>query len=487
MRRGDPRRLYIGSAPFGLLALLAACESRPKPPPEVRVVRPAHAAGKFYTADAAQLRTAVRGHLDSGRPIPSAEVRMVLVPHAGYFYSGKVAAAAFRQLWPDFERVVILAANHRGDARYAGVSVCTATHYAIPGAEVKVAPVAKGLLKKPLFVDVPAAHTMHMIEIELPFLEAIAKKPYTIVPLVTGRLGAAEIRSLVDELARLADDRTVFVISVDLSHFFPYDQAVALDRSCLGALEDVDLDGIARCTTDGTPLLVVMAELALQEGWIPRLVTYANSAEASGDKTRVVGYGAMIYEVPFDLNAGERRALLQLARTTVEEQVLRGQRAAVPPELVKRLPRLAVPRAAFVTLRNAGRLRGCMGSFQPSQALAEEVRDRAIMAATGDRRFRPIQGYELGSLEISISVLDKPLPVRKPMGEGLLAEFREERPGLILDFERRRSTFLPKVWDQIPEPTEFLRRLCQKQGSPQACFRDARARLKAYRTQDFSH
>lgn len=447
------------------------------------IVREPAVAGQFYPADPGELRAAVRRLMAGTERVTRSPARMVLAPHAGYPFSGAVAAASFRQLDPGFERVVILAGNHNGAARFAGASVDQATRYRVPGLEVEVAAAAAALRSRPGFVDVPEAHTMHMIEVELPFLAEVNGKPFEIVPIVVGQLAPAGARDLARELAALADARTRFVFSIDLSHYHPWAEATDSDRRCLAALEKMDAGEVARCDTDATQLLLVMTELGALQGWTPRLVTYANSGDVTGERGRVVGYGAMVYEDEFRLSAGESQALLALARRALEAKVTQGRDLDVPQTDVARLPRLGTPRGAFVTLRKRGQLRGCIGSLEATQALAEDVVRNASRAAVADPRFLPVEPAELGEIKVSISVLDTPRPLLGVTGEALARRLGAEHPGLIIEYRGRSSTFLPEVWAELPDAVGFLGHLCRKQGSPEDCWRQPEARFLTYGAQ----
>ncbi|MBI5548824.1 MAG: AmmeMemoRadiSam system protein A, partial [Deltaproteobacteria bacterium] len=445
------------------------------------------AAGSFYPGDATELKAAVQRLLEAAPKVSSSPVRMVLAPHAGLVYSGAIAAQAFRQLTPGFERVVIVAANHSDQARFQGASPDRATHYQVPGLKVKVAPGTATLFARPGFVEAPAAHAAHMVEIELPFLwHANGGKPFEIVPLIVGRLNRSEAQALAAQLTRLAEPKTLFVFSVDLSHFHPYEEAVALDKPCLDAMARANADDLlSRCDSDGDQVLLTMLELGAGLGLTPRLLAYQNSGDVSQDRSRVVGYGAMVWEERFELGREEQEALLELARRAVETQIRQGRKIAVPPELASRFPRLRTQRGAFVTLRKEGKLRGCIGTLEAHRPLAEDVVENAVHAAIHDTRFSPVAAEELPLLHLDISVLDAPRPLQGLAGEALLEHLGERKPGLIIEYQGRRSTFLPSVWEELPEPARFLGHLCRKQGSPEACWKQPQVKLETYGTQSF--
>ncbi|MDR0965899.1 MAG: AmmeMemoRadiSam system protein A [Myxococcales bacterium] len=445
-------------------------------------------AGSFYPAEPAALTAEVQRLLAAEQKLVSERVPIVLAPHAAYFFSGQIAAAAFRQLSADFERVFILAANHNADADYSGLSVDRALRFVMPGFELPIdQDIVERLLRRPGFVDVPLAHQAYVVEVALPFLRAIQPSPFSIVPIMVGRIDRAAAREAARELLKFADERTAFVFSLDMSHFHPDAEARQRDSSCLDALSRMNADDVARCETDGTQMLLIMNELAALQGLTPRLIGYANSSEVpEGDLTSVVGYGALAYENRFELSAEEGNALVSLARDALRSKLRDGERLKLPEGFLKRYPRLGVARAAFVTLEKDGALRGCIGSLEAHQPLAQDVLENAVHAALHDSRFEPVTGEELAALTVSISVLDALRPLRRPeSNEALLEALARSQPGVTLSVGNRTSTYLPVVWEELPDPDRFLRSLCEKQGSPPDCWKSPKARFETYGSQIF--
>jgi AmmeMemoRadiSam system protein A/AmmeMemoRadiSam system protein B len=406
------------------------------------------------------------------------------VPHAGYAFSGEVAAAAFREVERGVRRIFLLAANHNGRAPFSGVSLPQVTHYAIPGAMIPLSAVVGELQKDALFTHEPGAHTMHMIEVELPFLHHLhgrSEEPnYTIVPMILGHMDEGAVDHLATVLDSYADPDTLFVFSVDLSHFYPYARARELDRYTVDAIMSRDRRAIARAVTDGNQVLETMLALADRHGWETTLGMARNSGDVSGNKNRVVGYASVLFHRPFFLTRRERQELLGLARQFVEERV-RHDRGPEPDEAwLDRHPRFRIPRGVFVTLEKEGRLRGCMGDIVGQQPLYVGVRNAAIRAAVADPRFRPVTEDELGDLAISISVLEYPSRVNVSHAEEYLDVLRPLKDGVILVHEGKRSTFLPQVWEDIPDPQTFLSRLALKQGSPADAWRSPSTVLYRY-------
>lgn len=461
--------------------------------PQIRsgkeMVRRPFAAGQFYPADPAVLYESVERLMSASATIGMRSSRAVLVPHAGFEFSGEIAATSFREIRPDFKRVFLLAANHNGKVRYSGVSIPEVTHYGIPGAQVPLSAIADELKTDPLFRFVPAAHTMHMIEIELPFLHYLRGRPepvdFSIVPMILGQMDEVQINRLVTLLQRYAEPGTIFVFSVDLSHFYEDATARKLDSYTIEKIMGRDGKGLARAVTDGNNVLMTMVELAKRQDWEATYLGYRNSGEVNSDLNRVVGYSSVVFSESFYLTAEERHALLTVARTAIQESLNLQGEAKPDPELLDRYPILRIPRGVFVTLNKDGRLRGCMGHLVSHQSIYEGVRSCAVNAALRDPRFQPLGEEELDDLTISISILDYPGPVRANSPEEYTAVLKPGRDGVILIHEGRQSTFLPKVWLELPEPQDFLASLSRKQGSPADSWRDPKTVLLRYHAYEF--
>jgi hypothetical protein len=204
------------------------------------------------------------------------------------------------------------------------------------------------------------------------------------------------------------------------------------------------------------------------------------------DREAKSGYGSDVSTDNFALGVEEKRALLRLARESVERLVREGREASAPQDLAGRFPTLAEPRACFVTLRVGEALRGCIGTLEPRRSLIEDVRQNATAAAVHDTRFAPVRPDELESLSYSISVLDLPRPLEGVSADALPEFLAKHRPGVIIELRGRRSTFLPSVWEDLPDPVEFMSRLCRKQGSDALCWRDPAVRISTYSSIYFS-
>jgi hypothetical protein len=471
----------------------AALVAKPAAPLEVLAgppqVRAPVVAGQFYPSDPGELFKEVTRLLASSPAIGLRGVHTILVPHAGYPFSAAVAAASFRELDRNFRRVFILASNHNGATSFTGVSLPDETRYAIPGAEIPLSGVLNDLRDPTLFVHEPLAHVLHMVEVELPFLQQLRGRPqpadYTIVPMILGGMDPKAVDRLAAVLDGYADPTTVFVFSVDLSHYYPDQTARQLDQYTVDALMARDRAAIMSARTDGDQVLDTMLALVQRRGWQPTFLMARNSGDANGEKGRVVGYAAIAFHEPFSLSDAERRALLAFARTRVEEQVRHGHVPEPEGAWFDQHPIFRIPRGVFVTLEKKGHLRGCVGDLMPTKPLYLGVQDAAVSAAVNDPRFPPVAEVELRDLSISISVLDYPARVQVSRPEDYLQVLRPGKDGVILEYNGRRSTFLPHVWQELPKPEDFLSSLALKQGAPADAWRSPSAVLYRYEAYAF--
>ena len=452
-------------------------------------IRPAAAAGLFYPSGSDALAGEIGTLLAAGPPIRLKGVQAVLVPHAGYRYSGKVAAAAFREVGDDFRRVFILAANHSNEANFTGVSLPPYSHYEIPGAQIPVAGIVDDLLADPLFQEIPEAHAKYVIEVELPFLRGLkrqaANPDFTVVPMILGKMDMGAVARLAEILNKYADDRTLFVFSVDLSHFYAAQKARQLDNFTIQSILSRDLGALSQSTADGPQVLMTMVRLAELRGWESTLLQYDTSGTASGDHASVVGYSAVAFHEPFTLSPKEKQLLLQLARRTIEEYLEKGDFNAIDPVLLEEHAILKIPRSVFVTLKKSGRLRGCIGDIISANPLHENIQLCAIRSAARDSRFPPVTREELDGLDISISVLEFPAQLKADNPLNYPNLLRPGKDGVIIAYNGRRSIYLPQVWEDIPEPVGFLANLCLKQGAPAECWQDSRAKIYRYGALEF--
>lgn len=420
--------------------------------------RPPAVAGTFYPG--------TRGELDAkltelfSRAVPSpglTGVVAVIVPHAGYVYSGEVAASGYNAIdrGRKYENIFIIGPSHH--VAFEGASVYIAGNFLTPlgTAEVNRELGKKLIRENRLFSDRTDAHEgEHSVEVQVPFLQRILGGNLRIVPIVVGANSPATCRSIAGTLRPYLNDRNLFVISSDFSHYPAYDDAVRTDRKTSGAIltgsPDSLLAAMQRNAEAGVPNLAtslcgwsaVLTLLYMTSGGTGCTFTqiqYKNSGDApSGERGRVVGYDAIaVSRGKPGLSPDEKAALLGIARRTVEDYVFHG---SVPPIDAATLPAaLRLRCGAFVTLNENGRLRGCIGRFDDDEPLYRVVQLMAAAAASRDDRFDPVARSEVKDLLIEISVLT---PLRRIES---IDEFEPDRQGIFMRKGNHSGTFLPQV------------------------------------------
>jgi len=442
-------------------------------------VRKPAVAGTFYPADPVKLEQVVDGFL-SASPKMSEQGQLValIVPHAGYAFSGAVAGMGFKQLEGSGIKTVILAGpSHKFALR--GASVYTGDSYATPlGDEWVDTGLAKSFLDpKDLVVNEPRAHEQeHSLEVEVPFLQR-ALPDAKIVPIVVGSADKPMLDSLSAAIARRIEKdggKTIMVVSTDWSHYHDYDTAVKMDGLGIETVKDLSSFELMARSQEGRielcgiyPAMLAMDVANRLGADTVSVFGHANSGDATGDRSRVVGYASIgIYRTGAgktpELSRAERDELLAIARTTVEEYVQTGEAGKIEPQS----PGLNIRRGAFVTPKEEGMLRGCVGNFFSDGTLVATVQDMAVNASSRDHRFRPVTKDELPHIKIEISVLS---PLRKIAS---VDEIKVGRDGLYIVKGRFAGVLLPQVpveqgWDRAT----FVEQTCRKAGLPPDAWR----------------
>jgi AmmeMemoRadiSam system protein B/AmmeMemoRadiSam system protein A len=477
-------RYWLAAQVIGLLAvtpLQQACKaSQPK-------VREAGVAGSFYPADPAALNAIMDGMLaGTAQPPIKDPILAVVAPHAGYQYSGPVAAYTYRALrGRKYSRVVVIAPSHFESFDFT--SIYDGDAYATPLGTVHVDKTFAAQLVKMSSTmrlsghgHVPtSAGAEHAIEVQLPWLQHVLGS-FELVPIVMGDQSYENSRALGVALAKLIQGGdTLIVASSDLSHYHPYDEAVKIDHKTLHALEAWDYFSMSRNfqtrvweACGGAPIVAAMIAAEHMEANQAQVLKYANSGDTAGDHSRVVGYSADVFvktqsdksaETPFSLSDREKDELLALARKSVEHAVT-SRKPYEPP--VSSNESLNQERGAFVTLKKAGELRGCIGYTSAMEPLYRTVRDTATLAALRDPRFPPVSVAELPQLQYEISVLS-PLRCAVDVHQIIVGKH-----GLLMKNGDNEGLLLPQVpveqkWDR----ETFLEETCRKAGLNSNCWK----------------
>lgn len=441
--------------------------------------RPAAVAGQFYPAARDELVRDVSELLDHTPAAPPAPgwPKALIVPHAGYIYSGPVAARAFALLGPargTVRRVVLLGPAHRVAVR--GIALPGVEAFDTPLGRLGIdAAAVRALTALPQIVQSAEVHRQeHALEVQLPFIQQVLGE-VVLVPLVVGDATAEEVAAVLELL--WGGDETLILISSDLSHYQAYDEARRIDGLTVKAIL-ASAAGISHRQACGATPIAGLLLAAKQRGIAPELLDLRNSGDTAGGKSRVVGYAAFAFhEQPSQFTPGQGRALLAIARASLAA-AFEGAAAAAGNEGGAEAW-LRRQQASFVTLTHAGALRGCIGSLQAHRPLAADVAANARAAAFSDPRFPKLTAEEFAQVEFEVSLLAVPRRLVFADHADLIAQLVPAEDGIILECDGRRATFLPQVWSSIPDREQFVAQLKAKAGLPAVA--SARCKLWRYR------
>lgn len=432
-------------------------------------------AGSFYPAEKHALSGMVDGFLSAAEN-KKVEGRLIALisPHAGYQFSGQVAAYSYRHLKErDIDTVILIGPSHH--KAFNGASVYARGLMKTPLGNIRINnKIAASLLneKADVVFDAGAFEKEHSLEAQLPFLQRTLKS-FTIVPILIGSPTRGSFEFLTGKLTEILrkNGKAIIIASTDLSHFHDYDAAVIMDRKVIDAVERMSIDDVERYLTSGEgelcggyPVLFTMTVARNLGSTNGVLYKYANSGDVTNDRSGVVGYSAMgLYKSP--LSQAEKDELLALAKRTIEGYVTNGK--AAEPDMKNQ--RLRANAATFVTINRLGRLRGCIGNPEPLMPLFNSVIRNAVSACSKDLRFAPMTKEEIRDMEIEISILSPFEPVSDING------IEVGRHGLLIVKGRNSGLLLPQVpghfgWDR----NAFLENLCLKAGLPKDSWKDAK-------------
>lgn len=492
---------------FLVLIFLTACGEKRAPNNMPKKIRPAAVAGQFYPNEPGAITDQIQRYLNQAPEEKiNGEIKAIIVPHAGYDFSGAVAAHAFKQLKSKkIKTAVVIGNSHK--AYFDGAAIDDSDAWQTPLGQVAIdKELADKLVKTDGSIKYNSAmHASdHPLEVEIPFLQTSLEGDFKIVPIMFGNKADDTYKKLARGLKDNLGPDDIVVISTDMSHYPKYEDANKIDKETLekikiGKAEDlvayverIENSGYANeqtvlCSLDAVKTVLELASLA---GWDKiDVLKYANSGDVPliGDKARVVGYGAVAFaqstsgnaaSASEELNADEQKILLKIAKETVKNFVTNGKISEFDISEEK----LNKKQGAFVTLDKDGQLRGCIGQIVPSnQPLWRVVRDMAVAACSEDGRFDPVNKDELNKLEYEISVLSTPEPIAD------WQKIELGKHGVIVKQGGKSGVFLPQVAiDTGWSLEEFLSELCwQKAGLSPSCYKDKNTQILVFTAQVF--
>jgi len=428
-------------------------------------------AGKFYQAQPDLLSSQLDTFLaQDQKNTPSGQIVAITVPHAGYVYSGHVAAAAYSLIRDqDYKTVVVIGPSHYYG--FKGCSIYLRGGYKTPlGIAVVDEELAAKIAKASGFTYIPKAHQQeHSIEVQIPFIQKTLPQA-KIVPIVMGYQTEKTITRLAKALVEaLPADKVLVIASTDLSHFYSRDKANKTDAQTISLIQNFKINTLLKkierrenIMCGGGPVISTLLYARKKGPAKVKALKYSDSSQAGTSPDRVVGYlAAAVYletsHSKFSLSSSEKKELIRLAQSAIENFTLEKKILNYQPQDTK----LLTPKGVFVTIKKEGRLRGCIGFIQPVLPLYKAVIQSAIYAACRDPRFPPLSPNELNHLEIEISVLS---PLKKISNPHLVTVGQH---GLLIAKGEKRGVLLPQVpvennWSR----TVFLEQACRKAGLP---------------------
>jgi hypothetical protein len=419
-------------------------------------------AGLFYEGHAKDLTNQLnRLFQNADQPRFPGKIRALIVPHAGYVYSGNVAASAYQSLGADedYKTIFLIGSSHR--VQFNGASVYACGDYVTPlgRAEVDV-DLANQLMDDCSYIQFrqDAHEGEHTLEVQLPFLQHHLKKPFKIVPIIIASFDTKVCEQIAKTLKPYFEKGHLFVISSDFSHYPDAENALRVDKLTAEAIcsnnpislqkqlkltENEHVPGLRTSLCGWTSVLTFLFISSQFPDLTFHLIRYMNSGQVpQGDPMRVVGYHAIavIQGRPVKkmvLTEASQSNLLKWAHQNLRSLLLNLQ--VEPDEKAPADPALEQKAGAFVSLYNKGQLRGCIGRFGADEVLWKEVRDLTEAAALRDYRFSPVDPSELDDLTVEVSVLT---PLQAIDG---IEEIEIGRHGIYLRKGAHSGTFLPQV------------------------------------------
>jgi MEMO1 family protein len=471
--------LLIGS--LCLIASLASANTRP-----------AKVAGLFYSNQPSTLRLTVNTLLRQASPPAFKQpVLAAIVPHAGYRYSGQIAAQVYALVKKQaVDTVIILAPYHR--ARLNGIALDTHQYWQTPLGNLRVNQTFNQLLKQQLpasdIVNAPAQEKEHAIEVQLPFLQTIYQHPPSIVPIMINQAqySSALAQALASSLKTYEKNHNVLIFaSTDLSHYLPANSAEKKDKQTIQFIQRMNGKTLASALAQKANLMcgdiAVLTLIKTLQQLAPtselHILQYRHSGQVTGDNSRVVGYlSAVILAPQKTFIVKDKQDLVSLAKKTLYEKLCRHQSINAITDIAS----LRQKQGAFITLKTKNdQLRGCIGSILPTEPVLDAVQSSAINSALHDPRFKPISCQELPQLKLSVSLLSLP-----KLTHNVMQNLQLGRNGVIVKKGARTGVFLPEVaTDTGWSKTKFLNELCtQKAKLPPRCWQDPGVKFYLFST-----
>lgn len=433
-------------------------------------------AGKFYPGDREKLWELLEQLFIHAPKEYQTETRAIIVPHAGYMYSGKVAAKAFQYLSQNAKNVFIIAPAHYAD--YRGIALSTYDYFETPLGNIKV---NKDIINEisqaqnTEFLD--EAYTQeHSIEVEIPFIQKILPEAQ-IVPLLFENISPGTITEIIEKY--WDNKENAFVISSDLSHFYSQKDAQKIDEYTAEMIETQNISNFHPIQACGSSGIIGLVEFAKRKNYSLIRTELTTSGDMSTPDAAVVGYGAwLLSETTKSIFIKEQFSdlVLSICRESIHAGIHTGNSLDVDEKLYPQV--FYEQGACFVTITLEHQLRGCMGSIFAHKPLLNDLAQNAYKSAFADTRFTALTEHEFKHIKLAVSLLSPPTEIEFTDENDLLAKIQPYEDGIIIQDGNYSAVYLPSVWVQLPDKQEFLNSLKQKAGLSPEHFSKT---FKAYR------
>ena len=429
-------------------------------------------AGVFYPADTVDLIRQIEFIKKSSRNFYKNTTRAVIVPHAGWVFSGKLAYEGINLLDKGIKNIFIFAPAHK--VGFEGLALSSFDKWKTPLGEIEVNQEINRELAEKFGAESmdDAIAPEHALEVQVPFIQD-AFDCVKIIPVLIGKTNPEDIEKIISEY--YPDKENGFIISSDLSHFLTDENARQLDLTAAHMIETGDIRNFQYEMACGAVGITGLVEFANRNKFTLIRIGLANSSDTNNDKSRVVGYGSwFLYEGEKNELIGKYHSdfVLGLCKTILESAFRKVNMTIVYPQVFDE------PGASFVTLEKDGQLRGCIGSIIAHRPLIYDLIENTKNAAFKDSRFKPVTADEFDQIKFSISILTTPKRIFFNGEEDLLNKIAPNLDGIIIKDGDKQAVFLPSVWKQLPDKRDFLNALKVKAGFTQDYFSDT---LEAYR------
>jgi len=459
-------------------------------------VKQPNVAGSFYPDNPQELAQMIDTFLDAAKPqAEEGNIFALISPHAGYGFSGGVAAFGYKLIKDKpYKTVIVIGPSH--NYGFSGVSIYPEGTFRTPMGDLKIdKEFTRELLykDKDIFFEPGAFEKEHSLEVQLPFLQKVISN-FEIVPIVMGDCSLSICQKLADLLKEAIGNRqdVLVVASSDMYHGYDYEESEIIDNLTLSHLKNMDAQGLYNGLREGklqlcggfpvVSTLILAKELGHNK---LKVLQHTNSSEVTGKKIKgiwTVGYASCVIDQEKGemamLSKEERKKLLQIARNSIQTYFKTGKKL----EITETDPLLFKEMGAFVTLHKHGELVGCIGNLVGQQPLYLTVRDMAVEAAVNDPRFSPLKLYELKDIEIEISALS---PLKRIESTD---EIKMGIHGVLVRRGFNSGVFLPQVATETGwSKEEFLSHLCSdKAGLPALAWKDKATEIYIFTAEVFS-